>query len=60
MLKNSILSVLSGTFSSNTAPAAVTAMRSLSAVETAAVAGGPDYDHDVRPLAFAAPVSPAN
>jgi hypothetical protein len=59
MLKKSILSVLSGTFSSNNAPAAAATMRSLSAAEISAVAGGPDYDHDVRPLTFAAPVPPA-
>lgn len=56
MLKKSILSVLSRN-ASQAAPAAVAPMRSLSAMETAAVAGGPDYDHDVRPLAVIVPQS---
>lgn len=59
MLKKSILSALSGTFSSNTAPAATAPMRKLSAVEIAAVAGGPDYDHDVRPLTVIVTPPPA-
>ncbi|CAN7292020.1 hypothetical protein LJR289_001401 [Pseudoduganella sp. LjRoot289] len=53
MLNKSILSKLVGTFSAGNAQVAPAPMRKLSAMEIAAVAGGPDHPHDPIPLALA-------
>lgn len=55
----SIISVLSNVFSSNTAATAATPMRSLSAAEVAAVAGAPELGHDGFPMAAQIAAAPA-